>query len=426
VIRTLLAVLVLAARASEPGGDLDPAFDRIPFEQWLAGSGPGGLRWNVHASHPELSYHQRLLTKLELEMDGAELAAHRQNGELVFFIQLTDQAGRRYQNHGSIDLGKLEDGVRSQNLTYTQLVFVLPGDYRVSVAILETATSQHSVKQFNLNVPPLKNDPLPEAWRNLPAVEFVRAVDPPDSWYQPGSVSKLYLPLTPRDPVHPEILVNVAASERAVGRHAMPHRELNLLMTSLDVISQFQYSAPLPVSLLDVSRRKVAFRQPDVQKLEWSGIKSALTETDPGIIDVKSLENRHQNARFFVDQVRRLLDAPLPEGAPNSPRVLIVLSGMVEFESGEDLQPINVEQPNDCRVYYFRFHPPLAGRAAPPPHAMPGHRPHPGRSIWDTPIPLFDQLAATLKPLSPRIYDIDNPEQFRKALARMLGEIAAL
>ncbi len=57
---------------------------------------------------------------------------------------------------------------------------------------------------------------------------------------------------------------------------------------------------------------------------------------------------------------------------------------------------------------------------------MPGRRMHSGRGIWDMPVPLSDQLAATLKPLSPRIYDIDNPEQFRKALARMLDEIAAL
>jgi hypothetical protein len=427
VIRALLAVVVLAARASEPGGDLDTAFEKIPFAQWLTSPDQGAVRWTVRASHPELSYHQRLVTRVEVQMDGADLAGHRQNGELVFFIQLADPAGRRYQNHGSIDLGKLEDGVRSQYLTYTQLIFVTPGDYRVSIAILETATSQHSTRQFDLSVPPLKNDPLPDAWRNLPAVEFVRAVEPPESWYQPGSASKLNLRLAPRQPVYPRILVNVAASERAVRRRAMPHRELNSLMTTLDVISQLQYSAsPLPVSLLDVSRRKVVLRQPDAQTLDWDAVKNALAETDPGIVDVKSLENRHQNAHFFVEQVRRQLDAPLPDDTRDGPRVVIVLSGVVEFEPGEDLQPINVERPGDCRVYYFRFHSLQAARTASPITGVPGHRPHSGRTIWDTPIAPSDQLAATLKPLSPRIYDIDNPEQFRKALARMLGEIAAL
>ena len=118
MLRTLLVVLALTARGSEPVGNLDSAFEKVPFEQWLASPDQSGFRWTVHASRPELTYHQRLLTRVELQLDGADLAERRKNGELVFFIELTDQAGRRYQNHGSIDLAKLEGGVRSQYLDY--------------------------------------------------------------------------------------------------------------------------------------------------------------------------------------------------------------------------------------------------------------------------------------------------------------------
>ncbi len=426
MLRTLLVVLALTARASEPVDNLDSAFEKVPFEQWLVSPDQSGFRWSVHASRPELTYHQRLLTRVELQLDGADLAERRKNGELVFFIQLTDQAGRRYQNHGSIDLAKLEEGVRSQYLNYSHLAFVLPGDYRVSVAIFETATSQHSVRQLSLHVAPLKNDPLPEAWRGLPPVEFLRYVDPPDSWYQPGSTAKLYLPVTARHSIRPEILVNLTPSERALGRRPVPHRDLNALMPSLDVISQLDdAAAPMPVALLDLSRRKVVLSQRDVHRLDWAEIKNALGETNPGTIDVKSLEDRHQNARFFINEVRRRLDAPLPSGADGALRVLIVLSGVVEFESGEDLQPIQVEQPRDCRVYYFRFHTPPVARTPPPSLPMPGRRQH-GRGMLDLPIQPSDQLAATLKPLAPRVFDIDTPDQFLKALAHMLEEIAGL
>jgi hypothetical protein len=38
----------------------------------------------------------------------------------------------------------------------------------------------------------------------------------------------------------------------------------------------------------------------------------------------------------------------------------------------------------------------------------------------------FDQLESTLKPLAPRLFDVETHEEFRKALASLLAEIAGL
>jgi hypothetical protein len=38
----------------------------------------------------------------------------------------------------------------------------------------------------------------------------------------------------------------------------------------------------------------------------------------------------------------------------------------------------------------------------------------------------IDQLEPTLKPLAPRLFDVETPEDFRKALAAILTEIAKL
>ena len=423
----LLALLILTARGAEQAGSLDAAFDKIPFDQWMASGAQGRFRWTAHGSHPELSFHQRLVARVELQLDGADLVTRRGNGQLVFFVQLTDAAGRRYQNHGSIDLGKLEDGLRSQYLTYTQPAFVLPGDYHVAVAVLETATEEHSVRQFDLHVPPLKNDPLPNAWRDLPPVEFVQSVEPPDSWFQPGSSSRLYLPVVPKRPIRPEIMVNLTPSEAPTGTRAIPHRNLNALMPSLKVVSELEYpAAPLPLALLDVSRRRMVFRQANARRPDWAGISSALSETNPGTIDVKSLEARHQNAAFFVREVRKRLDAELPAGAEGAVRVLIILSAPVEFESGEDLEPIHLEQPVDYRVFYFRFQSPTVMRMPGMPPAGTGRRTRSSRPMYSGPSQPVDQLAGTLKSLSPRIVDIETADQFRKALARMLEEISGL
>jgi hypothetical protein len=38
----------------------------------------------------------------------------------------------------------------------------------------------------------------------------------------------------------------------------------------------------------------------------------------------------------------------------------------------------------------------------------------------------IDQLEPTLKPLGPRLFDLQTPEQLRKALASVLEEIASM
>jgi hypothetical protein len=105
--------------------------------------------------------------------------------------------------------------------------------------------------------------------------------------------------------------------------------------------------------------------------------------------------------------------------------ILIVLSNAVAFESRQDLQPIRFDTPPDCRVFYVRFH---DGKIRQPAAQQPGAKRLPGSIVpvvAGTGGPI-DQLASTLKLLAPRLFDVTTPEQFRKALATMLTEIASL
>ena len=82
-------------------GTADPAFSAVPFNRWLADGDQTHFRWTARVSGAELSAHQRLLTKVEIEVDGAELVSRRGHGELVMMIQFQDSAERVYQAHGS-------------------------------------------------------------------------------------------------------------------------------------------------------------------------------------------------------------------------------------------------------------------------------------------------------------------------------------
>ena len=424
---------LLAVAAGQPAGpreSLDPAFAQLPFEQWVAGGQQALIAWTVSASRARLSAHQRLRADVEIRLDGAELVRRRGEGQLLILLQLADQQGRRYQNHLSMDLAKIEAGVSKQDVVSTFMAFVTPGDYRVAVALYDTATREHSLKQVGLEVAPLKNDPLPDAWLDLPAVEYLPSADPPDSWYLPSVAGCLRLPLKSRSPVDIDLIVNLTPSESASNSAEMRSWNLSVLVPALKVISEVNGpGSRVNAELLDLSRQSVVFRQNDVHVLDWAAMRRALAPSQAATIDLRSLERHRRSAAFFVAEVARIVAAHREQpaaGATRPRRVLVVLSGPLAFEERVDLDPIAIDPPPDCRVFYIRYH----SFQTTPAVGHPTRGSHRGFSRWGQlpgPDPLalrFDQLESTLKPLAPRLFDVDTPEGFRKALASLLAEIA--
>ena len=429
--RVALVALLAVAAGSQPAArheSLDPAFAPLPFEQWLAGAQQARIQWSVSVSRAHLSAHQRLRAEVEIRLDGAELARRRGEGELLILVQFADQQGRRYQNHLSMDLAKIEAGVSKQDVVSTFAAFVTPGDYRVAAALYLTARREHCLKQVRLEVPALKNDPLADAWLDLPAVEYLPPADPPDSWYLPSVAGCLHLPLKSRSPVDIDLVVNLTPSESA--SHAVEIRNWNLsvLVPALKVISGVNGPGiRLNEELLDLSRQRVVFRQDDIHVLDWAAMRPAIAPSQAATIDLQSLERHRKSAAFFVAEVGRILTAR--SDGPSTPgRVLIVLSGPLTFGTKVDLDPIAIALPADCRVFYIRYHSFQPAPAARPPVArMPRRGPYGrwGQLPGQDPQALqFDQLESTLKPLAPRLFDVDTPEGFRKALASLLAEIA--
>ena len=419
--------LLAQAPVAAKGSSADPAFSQIPFDQWLSQADQSHMHWSLRISEPELSLHQRLAAQVSVQVDGAELARRRGKGEFLVFVQVNDERGQVWQNHQEMDLEHIEEGMKANDAVFSQLFFVVPGDYRVSVAIFATATGEHGVINRRLHVPPLKNDPLPGAWLDLPAVEFVTPSMPPDSWYLPSIEGKLRLAVETHEPVRVNLVVNLTPSEEFTGSTRVQNRNFGVLLPATKVLSQADWgNTAFSLALLDLSRRRVTYQQENTpgqrdnaHGLDWSKAGSSLAEVKPGIIDVRSLEKRQYSAEFFLNQIRRRIgvsDGPGPRRTP----VLIVLSGPVRFESGQEVRPIAVDNPADTKVFYVRYHP--APRITP---GRSGGRQQRGdlRAEYG---PQVDQLEPLLKPLEPRLFEVGTPQQFRKALAAILTEVAKL
>lgn len=423
---------VLFALAGAPGalgqvGLTDPLFSAVPFDRWLAESDQTGFRWAARVGGAKLNGHQRLQTRVEIQIDGNELVNRRGHGQLVIMIQFQDSAERTYQTHGVLDLQEVKDDVGKSNIQYLQDAFILPGDYLVSMAIFDAKTREHSTLQKPLHVNPLRGDPLGNAWKDLPSVELMHAMDTPDSWFLPNLKGRLHLPLTTQRPIRIEVLMNGSSPgpSRGLSLGTASNRNLANLLPALKVLSQIEVMGEaLHLTLLDILNRRVMFQQDTMRRLDWARLRGALTEADPNKIDVRALEHREQNAQYFVEQVRQRL------ATTEEPfRVLIVLSGPMTFLSGEDMHPIELPAKPNAMVYYVRHRLPPERLALNPIFESPSRM---GRRNSTRPGQLpaslepFDSLAPLLKPLKPRLFDVYTPEQFRKALATMLEEIARL
>lgn len=415
--------LAFASRSMAQGSAADPVFANIPFEKWLESREPAQIRWTPRIMPATLSVHQRFRTRVVIEVDGNEVATRAGKGHLLMLTQFTDASGRTYQTHQAIGLKGVKENASAVRFVYMQDAFVIPGDYRVALGVFDSATGEHSSIRKTLHVGALRNDPLPGAWRDLPPVEFFSVGEPPDNWFLSDVSTKLSLPLESRRPVRIEVLVNRSPSEYAgsrIGRATSAN--LSALLPALKVLSQIEVrNGSLDVAVLDITRRSVVFEQQAVRELDWPRLKTALAEGNPNVIDVHALETRNQNAQFFVSEISRRMKA-----SAESPRVLIVLSAPMAFAAGEDLRPIDTPKNPNCPIFYIRYSqrwrgsgsalgsPPM-GRGGSPIPPMP--RPQAG---W------ADMLVRTLKPLDARVFDVETPEQFRKALGIVFTAISEM
>jgi hypothetical protein len=406
---------------------LDPVFSTVPFESWLAGPDHTQIPFKSDAAEPRLDYFQRLRLFMNIVIDGKELAKRPAAGKLMMFVQFTDIDRRIYQTHGEFDLRGVNASAKQANFVYSPGVLLTPGDYLVTIAVFDTQTGEHSLMRKTMRVPPLKEDPLPQSWRGMPPVEFLNEMRPPDAWFLPDIKGRLHLPLETRSPVRIELLT-ILPSDQTSAR--IENRLMFDLVSSLKDLSQIDVrNGSLSSAVLDLTRRRVAYEQPltPTRPLNWPALSEALTDANPGTIDVQSLENRTQSVDFFLKEMGRRIQ----RGAAASPRhILVIVSGPMTFASGTDIHQIALDENPGVEVYYLRHEVPPDRRAMPvmpsrrgPPRGIPGGNRgrDPGRiPRGEAP----DSLEGTLKPLKPHLFEVRNPEEFRKALAAMLEEIA--
>jgi hypothetical protein len=255
---------------------------------------------------------------------------------------------------------------------------------------------------------------LPDAWRDLPAVEFVRLSGLPEAWFQPSVKGRLRLPLATNRPVHVNLIMNLTPSERYYGSTRSFPRNMSVLVPALKMLSGIELQdGSLDVRLLDLTRRR-AWEQKNAHGLDWAAMREPLANQNPGVIDVQSLAARAEMRQFFWDEVVGCVN---PKDEQEPLRVVIVLSAPVFLERQYSVEPAVVPRDANRRVYYLRY------RALPPRPVFDPFTQQPRPMVTSLPT---DDFENTLKSLDARVLSVNTPQQFRKAVANMLAEISRM
>jgi hypothetical protein len=419
----LLACALFSCGAFAETGLRDPEFSKVPFSRWVAESKQSGIHWSVEIVPAVLSTHQRIIQRVTVRVDGRELEKRRGRGKFLTLAQFEDAGGHVWQSHTSIDLDTMHSGMQTQEVSMAFYAFVLPGDYRLSIAICTPGTAEHSVTRRKVHVAPLRSDPLPESWNGLPPVEFIAGVtDQPDVWYLPGVATRLHLPLRSESPIRLEVLLNTTPSQRASGSMSAVKHNMSVLIPALKVLSQIDLGGgSMDVALLDLTHRKVSFEQKNVRELNWEGIRKVFDENNPGIVDVHTLAGQWKMRKFFWDEVTRRLAGGVPHDG-GARHVVVILSGPAFLEDQEPVETVAEANDANRRLFYIRYRtiPVRSDR----PRIRPGIRP-----TMPPPMPNFampvDDLENTVAPLNARLFDATSAEQFRRILAAVMEQISA-
>src|SRR5262249_37005142 len=239
----------------------------VPFDRLLSGVDRTDLKWNVTVKAPALSNFQRLCTRISMRVDGQEITARNARGKFLFAAEFKDSGDHPFRTHTSVDLASYDKATAQNELECVVTAFVLPGNYTLTLAVIDPATEKFSLTHRTMRVAPVSGDPLPDIWKDAPGVEFVDVPDTPDVWFLPQYSARLSLPLENRRPTRVDILANVSPTESSRRQTRTYNRNMDAIVPSLKVLSAMEIrDGTKDFSLIDIERRRVSYEQHGVRE----------------------------------------------------------------------------------------------------------------------------------------------------------------
>jgi len=407
--------IALGASFALPQGAEEPTTESIfadsPFDKWQTERPRQEVPWEVRMSADRLSFHQRLIANIQVQISGPELLKRSHDERIVLLVQVINGQGVSFRDYGLLELDNLKPAVKGSDVEFAWQAFALPGQYEVSVALWDKKSGEHNFLRRLFHVGAYKNDPLPEMWRGLDAFEFWSTKrDGPEFMFHSDIEGRLHLPLATRRPVKLEVLLDMSPSAE-IFRGSFGHYN-NYLATALPMFKVFSQIAPgngsRSAAALDLIERRIPFEQNDGKEVDWQNLRKALSpDNGPGTVSVKNLQNRRQSPVYLREEiVRRLKAADGPDGKPGEKplHVFILIGTPMDFYVFPKLPEIETGNEEDCVIYYLQSE--FVDR-----HGITG---------------AIGNVEKMLKPLKIRSFRVESADDVRRALAKIMEELGKI
>jgi hypothetical protein len=400
-----------AACAQEKEPTTDSVFADAPFDKWAAQGNHQDMAWQVQTSADRLSFHQRLIATIQVQVPGPELLKRSHDDHITLLVEVRNGQGLSVRNFGLLELNNLKPEMKRSDVEFSWQAFAVPGQYELSVALWDKKSGEHNYLRRLFHVDAYRNDPLPEMWRGLDAFEFWSTKrDGPDYMFHADIEGRPNLTLATRRPIDMEVLLDMTPSAEIFrGNYGQYNRYLGAALPTFKLFNQIKLKdGSRAAAALDLVQRHIVFEQTDGKDLDWATLRKTLSpDSGPGTVSVKDLQNKQQSPVYLREEIVRRLKAGSEPAAKTGERplhVFVVLGSPMDFYTFPKLPAIETGNEQDCVIYYLQFEfsqrEGITGAAS--------------------------SVEKMLKPLKIKSFEVKSADDVRRALARMLEEVSKL
>ena len=401
----------LAQSSGEQQPRVESIFAEAPFAKWIAQGNHQEVPWQVQTSADRLSFHQRLIATIQVQVPGPELLKRSHDEHITLLVEVRNGQGVSSRNFGVLDLADLKPEMKRSDVEFSWQAFAVPGQYELSVALWDKKSGEHNFLHRLFHVDAYRNDPLPEMWRGLDAFEFWGTKrDGPDYMFHADIEGRPNLALATRRPIEMEVLFDMTPSAEVFrGSYGYYNRYLGAALPTFKIVNQINIkNGSRRAAALDLVQRHIVFEQDDGKDLDWAVLrKTLLPDAGPGTVSVKDLKNKQQSPVYLREEIVRRLKTGSEHAAKTGERplhVFVLLGSPTDFYTFPKLPEIETGEEKDCVIYYMQF------------EFIQGEGFRSGVS----------SVEKMLKPLKMRSFEIRSADDVRRALAKMMEEISKL
>jgi hypothetical protein len=410
--------------AQEP--TVESVFADAPFDKWQAEKPREEVPWQVRMSAERLSFHQRLIATIKVQVPGPELLKRSHDEHITLLVEVRNGQGVSFRNFGLLELDNLKPEMKRSDVEFSWQAFAVPGQYEVAVALWDKKSGEHNFLHRLFHVDAYKNDPLPEMWRGLDAFEFWSTKrDGPEFIFHSDIEGRLNLPLATRRPIHLEVLLDLSPSAEIFrGNYGHYNNYLSAAIPMFKAFSQIKVAnGSSSAAALDLIQRRIPFEQNDGKDLDWSSLQKALSpDNGPGVVSIKDLQNRRQSPVYLREEIVRRLGSPAdPAGKPGEAplHVFILIGSPMDLYVFPTLPAVETGNEQDCIIYYLQFE----FLENEPTKSRHGVFEHFDREGFSGNVGSVEKM---LKPLKIRTFQVHSPDDVRHALAKVMEEVGKL